>query len=1054
VLGPIEGWVGARQVPLRGPRQVGLFALLALNANRAVLSDVIIETLWGPARGGAGKSLQMTVARLRKALAEAGLDAEPTLRTVGHGYLLTIASEQLDCERFAALTATGQDALEANDPARARELLSEALGLWRGPPLTEVAFDDFAQAEIRRLEELRLLATETRVEADLMLGHHAELIGELSSLLVAHPGRERVAGQLMVALYRCGRQNDALDVYQRVRMHLLDEVGLDPGPGLQQLQAQVLDQDPVLAAPVSPALPGPARLSSDGDGGAGPNLPIASSSLIGRAKDIEEVSELISGQARLVTLTGSGGVGKTRLATEVAHNIGSGWRDGARFVELAPLADPGLVAATVVTAVGLRTEPGTDASEVLARELADRERLLVLDNCEHVVATVATIVELLLDRCPGVSVLATSREPLQLEQELLYRVPSLSIPPIDDHRLPPEQRLRQLGAAESVQLLTVRARARRPDFELTADNIASVVTVCRHLDGIPLAIELAASRLRSISIDDLCARLDQQYGLLSDRSRRRAPRHQTLTALLDWSYELLPSAEQRLLSRLAVFAGGFVLNAVEQICATDDAQRFELADQLSALVDKSLVQVDGRPGAFRYRMLEPIREYAQTKLSVVGANEATRLQTAHRDHYLALAETVIANFETVDKRAKLDRLDAELDNLRAAERYSQGDPDPEPGLRLVVAMARFSWDRGYLAESLQALKTHLDRPDSAAPTRIRGEALRSAALAASIAGSIDQAVAFVTEALEIGRALDDSELTAQALHELGNLRYLQGDLDASLQALTEALALVRKLDDPRRTANVLMTRGVTLRERGVDAGPSFSEARELYRVEDNITGGAAALSCIGELDEQNGDLPSARTHLQEALDILRELDIPAGIAVISTSLARVAHRLGDNASARTLALDATQRAYALRLSYPLAYALQSLALGTASINPTLAASLHGAADQLAAEIGLRFPYLEAQARAAALIQLRDQLGETEFQAAHKQGQHQPKQDLIANAALTAMKVDSAESPALATTTSQVVPTSAQPPFSGGARAARRGPARGGDRSASDGRHRP
>ena len=322
-------------------------------------------------------------------------------------------------------------------------------------------------------------------------------------------------------------------------------------------------------------------------------------------------------------------------------------------------------------------------------------------------------------------------------------------------------------------------------------------------------------------------------------------------------------------------------------------------------------------------------------------------------------------------------------------------------------MARFRWDRGYLAESLQALKAHLDRPDSAAPTRIRGEAFRYASMVTSIAGSFKQAVAFATEALEIGRALDDSELTAQALHGLGDVHYLQGDLDASLQALTEALALVRELDDPHthrgRTDDARRDPPPT----GSRRRPLVSEARELYRRVGTITGEAAALSGIGELDEQNGDLPRARAHLQEALDIFRELDIPAGIVVISTSLARVAHRLGDDASARTLALDATQRAYALDLAIPLPTRCNP---SRSASHPSTRRSPPACTAPPAAgrRTALRFPYLEAQARAAALIQLREQLGETQFQAAHKQGQHQPKPDLIAHAALTAMEADNAE----------------------------------------------
>jgi DNA-binding SARP family transcriptional activator len=354
VLGPIEGWVGERRVALGGRRQLSLVALLALNANRPVSGDAIVDLLWGPERAGANKSLQMAVARVRKALDLAGVDAQATVRTVGHGYCLALAPAALDSERFVALTATGTAALDADDPIRAREVLGEALALWRGPPLTEVSFDDFAQAEIRRLEEMRLLAIEARIEADLMLGRHADLVGELEMLVVERRGRERLAGQLMVALYRCGRQGDALDVYQRVRVHLLEDLGLEPGPALQRLQACVLEQDPALAPPDTPGARQPmARVSSGaGDDGARSNLPTPISSLIGRARDVELVSQSLRGSTRLLTLTGSGGVGKTRLAIEVARGLISEWRDGVWIAELAPLVDPGLVGATYRTRFG------------------------------------------------------------------------------------------------------------------------------------------------------------------------------------------------------------------------------------------------------------------------------------------------------------------------------------------------------------------------------------------------------------------------------------------------------------------------------------------------------------------------------------------------------------------------------------------------------------------------------------------------------------------------------------------------------------------------------
>jgi predicted ATPase/DNA-binding SARP family transcriptional activator len=1001
VLGPIEGWAETRQVRLRGPRQLALFALLALNANHAVASDTLIDALWGEARQGAGKNLQMTVARIRKALSDAGVDAENTLRTVGGGYLLAIAANQLDHERFAQLVTAGQRALDDDEPARAEALLGDALALWRGPPLSEVGFDDFAQAEIRRLEELRLHAIEARADARLLLGRHAELVGELNGLVVQHPGRERLAGQLMLALYRCGRQSDALDLYQRVRVHLLDEVGLAPGPALQQLQQRVLDQDPSLISPRRPPSDTAAtRTSSTGDPREDSNLPAPSTILIGRERDIESVSELLEAQSRLVTLTGSGGVGKTRLAIETARRIGARWRDGVWFAELAPLVDPDLVGATVAEAVGVSIEPGSEVADVIVAELAGRELLLVVDNCEHVLAAAAACVELILTRCPGVAVLATSREPLQLEQEAQYRVPSLSVP-ADDPRLAPAQRVEQIGAEESVRLLVSRGRVGDHGFSVTAQNLDAVVAVCRHLDGIPLAIELAASRLRTMSIDDLSGRLDYQYGLLIDRSRRSAPRHQTVTALLDWSYELLSSAEQELFVRLSVFAGGSDLDAVEQICVSSDTERFEIADRLSSLVDKSLVQANRQDGAVRYRMLEPIREYAGARLAELGDGETDRLLRSHRDYYLLLAETVDRRLHSPDRRRGLDQLDSELDNFRVAHRYSLQDPDPEPGLRLVIALTSFSHDRGNVDEHLRALKAHLARPESAAPTRLRGDALRRGATIATLASSIQEADRFTTEALAIGRGLGDDELTARALNELGYIRFHQLDLKAARQALEEALDLARHLDDPTLTASILITLGEVHRECQDDAAPFFAEALELHRIEGNNSGMASALGSIGDFLAQSGDLLGARTHMQEALDLCTELGVPGAIVTFSGNLARIDHQLGNDESARSFALDAVRRAHAVQMLLPLAYSLLALAPTITAIDPTLAAGLYGAADQLAEQIGMRFELLEAEARAIGVAELQQELGEISFRISYNDGQRSSHRDLIERAAAAA-----------------------------------------------------
>jgi predicted ATPase/DNA-binding SARP family transcriptional activator len=994
VLGPIEAWADTRQVQLGGHRQFGLFALLALNANHAVSSDRIIDAIWGDAGQGAGKSLQMTVARIRKALAEADVDAANTLRTVSRGYLLNVYPGQLDHERFAELIADGQRALDAGDPVRADRLLAEALALWRGPPLTEVAFDDFAQVEIRRLEELRVLAVEARADARLGLGRHAELVSELNSMLVQHPDREGLASQLMLALYRCGRQNDALDIYQRLRVHLADTVGLTPGPGIQRLEQQILEQDPALAAPTSPAHAG---RTPDADVPANWNLPEPESTLIGRGQDIETIRGRLGAGIRLLTLTGSGGIGKTRLAIETARQSGRWWRDGVRFVELAALADPDLVGTTVADVVGVGIEPGADAAEAVASELADRELLLVLDNCEHVLTAATELVELILSRCPQVAVLATSRETLLLEHETSYRVPSLSVPE-DDRRATSSQRLERAGAEESVRLLVTRGRARDHEFSVTPENLGAVVAVCRHLDGIPLAIELAASRLRTMSIDDLSARLDRQYGLLVDRSRRSTPRHQTVTALLDWSYDLLSPAEQELFARLSVFAGGFDLDAVEQICVSTDRERFGVADRLSSLVDKSLVQDSRQNGTARYRMLEPVREYGETKLTDQGSDESDRIKRAHRDHYLALAETINARFQSSAHRAALNQMGAELDNLRVAHLYSLQDPDPEPGLRLVIALNVFSHDRGHVDEQLRAFRSHLSRPESASPTRLRSDALRRASTIADLAGTIPESIEFTTEALTIGRELGDDEMTARALNELGYLRFKQQDLDAAQRAMDEALALARPLGNTQFTAAILIMLGEIKREQGDDAASFYAEALKLHRSVGNKTGMASALGSWGDLLAQNGDLAGGRAHMQEALEICTELNIPGAIVTFSGNLARIDHQLGDDASARTFGVEAVRIAHELQMLHPLTYAMAAFAPSLTAVDPVLAAGIYGAADQLAEQIGLQFEYIEAQARAAGSAELQQQLGDTAFGVAYSEGQRASRADLIARAA--------------------------------------------------------
>ncbi|HET7049161.1 MAG TPA: BTAD domain-containing putative transcriptional regulator [Solirubrobacteraceae bacterium] len=495
ILGPVEASIDDRSLQLGGPRQLKLLAFLLLRANQAVSTDVLTEVLWGPGRGRSDNRLTMAVARLRKALKPLSKSGEPRLRTVSGGYMLSVAPGELDTEVFASRVHDGRRAFDAGDPLEASEILGAALALWRGPPLAEVAFDDFAQVEIRRLEEQRLGALEVRIDADLRLGRHAELIAELESLVAAEPTRERLVGQLMLAQYRSGRQADALAVYQRARTRLAEELGLDPGPGLKALQAQILEQaDSLESRPVVADLQAWTPTSRP---------PAPPTSTIGREREIEAVSGLLCRvDVRLVTLVGPGGVGKTRLGLAAARATELHFSDRACWVELAGVARAKDVGLTIANALGVTPEHGESIPEVLRRTLAARQLLLVTDNFEHVVESAVLIGELLA-ACPGLTVLATSREPLKLSAEHRFFVEPLAVP-----ESPKTATLADLEQASATAMFIAVATRHDNRFSVSPATAPAVARVCSRVDGLPLAIELAAARTRLFEIEELAARLD------------------------------------------------------------------------------------------------------------------------------------------------------------------------------------------------------------------------------------------------------------------------------------------------------------------------------------------------------------------------------------------------------------------------------------------------------------------------------------------------------------------------------------------------------------------
>src|SRR4051794_5814043 len=474
ILGPVELRDDERRRPIGGPTQVRLLACLLVHANRPLPADQLVEALWGEEDPRAAvKRLQVAIARLRRALEFDAADAKSPLRTTAAGYLLGVGPGQLDAAVFAAGVEEGRRALEAGEPVRAGELLCDALGLWRGPALADVAYASFAQSEIRRLEELRLAALETRIEADLRLGRHQALIGELEALVAEQPEREGLAGQLMLALYRSGRQAGALDVYQRTRTYLTTELGLEPGPALRALQAQILEQSPSLEFSAGELGPAERLRRSRTQATV---LPARPACLLGREPDAQAVLDLmVRPDVRLVTLVGPGGVGKTTLALELAHRLAGQFVDGVAFIDLAPVADPGRAADRVLHALGCTPEPGATASEALCRLAAAREQLLVLDNLEHLLAAAPLLAEL-LNAAPCVKLLVTSRAALDLRAEHRFPVGPLALPGSGEAGA--------VAAAPASALFVARATARDPQFRLTAETAEAVARVVRRVDGI------------------------------------------------------------------------------------------------------------------------------------------------------------------------------------------------------------------------------------------------------------------------------------------------------------------------------------------------------------------------------------------------------------------------------------------------------------------------------------------------------------------------------------------------------------------------------------------
>jgi predicted ATPase/DNA-binding SARP family transcriptional activator len=914
VLGPLEVVRAGEHVAVPGRRPRALLAVLLLHANEVLSRDRLIDALWGAAPPEtAANALQVNVHALRAAL---GRDR---ISTRGAGYAIRVEPGELDLERFDALVRRGRELLAGRRAAAARDVLVDALSLWRGRALADQAGEPFAAAAAGALDDARLAAVEARLEADLALGRHDDLVAELESLVADHPFRERLRALLMLALYRAGRQKDALQAYARARAQLVDELGVEPGPALRRLESQILRQDAALDPPAAPT-----RLG-------GVALPAPATALVGRDGELAAATALLREPGvRLLTLTGIGGTGKTRLALAVAEELRGDLADGVRFADLAPVHDPGLVPAVVARAVGVGETPGRSLARALEDALADRAVLVVIDNFEHVLAAAGAVASLLA-AAPRLKVLATSREALRVAAEHEFPVAPLELPAPGAAADPAV-----LGRSAAVALFVARARTVRPGFALTEDNGHATARICTALDGLPLALELAAARMKMLTPDALLERLGAGVEALGTGPRDAPARQRTLRSTIDWSYRLLDAPQQTLFARAAVFRGSWTLAAAEAVCGAD-------VEAVAALVDKSLVRRRDGEAEPRFAMLDTVREYALERLHASG--EAAAVRARHAEHFVELAERIGPRLR---EHESLAAVEAEYDNLRAVL-----DPPSHPGaadlqLRLCAAIWRFWYVRGRLSEGRAHLERALQDDTGALPGR-RADVLRGIAV----------------------------------------LALVQGDHAAAARCADESLALYRSLGDDGGAMGALISRGLIAQDLGdldgaaVDHAESRAIARRLGRTREE----GAAVANLGDIAFMQGAYGSARALYEESLGLCRAAADTPGVAIAVMSLAIVALRSGEGADAAARGFGEALALFdELGFKERVASCLAGLAAATSPRDGEGAARLLGAADALRAQTGARpEPWWEEPMLAEAGASLRTRLGGDAFARAFEQG---------------------------------------------------------------------
>lgn len=841
VLGPIQVLGDEAPLSLGQPKQRVLLGSLLLRRGRFASRDELIEAIWGQRPpSSAVQSLHVYIHGLRRIVGAERIESQ------GTAYRVRVGPGELDLDRFTKLVEDARRAFADGEVERAAGVVEQALGLWRGPALGDLPSESLA-VERAHLEELRLSALELRIDIDLARDNHERATTELVALIAEHPFRERLREQHILALYRAGRQKDALEAYRRARGVLVEELGIEPGPRLRELEGAILRQDPDLAAPAS----APTSLIAAARDVVLPSPPTR---LIGRERELADVEALfVEEGARLVTLTGTGGTGKTRLALAIAERLSRSMPDGARFIDLSAAPDPELL--LPIIAGELDVPEGHSPLESIATRLRPLKTLLVLDNLERLLPA-ATALSELLSRAPQLLMLVTSRLPLRLRAEHEYLVPPLNPPPEN-------ARFEEIADSEAVQLLLDRTRAVNRVHELTESSAPAFARICRRLDGLPLALELAASHMRTLSPDAVAASLDRALELLVEGPRDLPARQRTLRATIEWSADQLGETERLVFAQLAAFAGHFRAEDVLAVCGPQSRE------PLVSLVECSLVR---QPEADSFAMFQTIREYATERLDETGEREA--VHGCHCRHFLALAERTYASILAGEEPAAGYRsLEHAHDNLREALSWAARTGELELEVRLVCALRQFWIVRGHVAEG----RTFFERAVAATETadrHLRAQSLMHGGPFLYRQGELAQARAWWEEALALLTADGDVAGASRCAGELAAVAFSDGDLERSAAQYARAADGFAALGDRMRLGIVRSNQAEVAAIQGdMRAAIEYGqEAVDLAREVNDVDGLAYALHTLGRLVQRAGDSPRTREVFSECLTCSRDLD--------------------------------------------------------------------------------------------------------------------------------------------------------------------------------------